>query len=149
MYATIEATRSMLECTASVRIATEPVTVPATTLRRINPEFESTDSAAVRCLACGRLLPAPIMAVPATDAGPSAEGLCFDAGVIGDRGSPGCCGGSLCLRHGVGLERVPDLGRELDAVGQWLDRDAERFEQAGHLGHLVPVARREHERPGG
>src|SRR5437763_1088481 len=43
----------MLECTASVRIATEPVTVPAITLSRIRPEFENTDSAALRCLTCG------------------------------------------------------------------------------------------------
>ena len=46
--ATIEATRSMLECTASVRIATDPVTDPAITLSRISAEFEMIDSAAVR-----------------------------------------------------------------------------------------------------
>jgi len=46
--ATIEATRSMLECTASVRIATEPVTDPAITFSKISAEFEMIDSAAVR-----------------------------------------------------------------------------------------------------
>src|SRR5947209_5394567 len=39
----------MLEWIASVRMATEPVTVPATTLSRISTEFEITDSVAARC----------------------------------------------------------------------------------------------------
>ena len=38
----------MLEWTASVRIETEPVTDPATTLSRISAELEMIDSAAVR-----------------------------------------------------------------------------------------------------
>ena len=40
----------MLEWTASVKMATEPVTVPTTTLSRISIELEATDSAAVRTL---------------------------------------------------------------------------------------------------
>ncbi len=40
----------MLEWTASVRIATDPVIVPAITFSRISTELETTDSAAVRCL---------------------------------------------------------------------------------------------------
>jgi hypothetical protein len=48
--ATIDATRSMLECTASVRIDTEPVIDPATTLSRIRTELEATDRAAVLTL---------------------------------------------------------------------------------------------------
>ena len=46
-----------LECTASVRIATEPVIEPAATLSRIRTEFEATDSAAVLVFSGG--LPAP------------------------------------------------------------------------------------------
>ena len=38
----------MLECTASVRIATDPVSVPAITLSRISAELDATDSSAVR-----------------------------------------------------------------------------------------------------
>ena len=38
----------MLEWTASVRTATEPVSVPATSFNRISAEFEPIDSFAVR-----------------------------------------------------------------------------------------------------
>jgi hypothetical protein len=51
--ATTEATRSMLECTASVRIATDPVIVPAMILSRISSELEMTDSAALRSFVAG------------------------------------------------------------------------------------------------
>src|SRR5205085_12126092 len=46
----IEAIRSIPECTASVTIATEPVTTPATSFSRISAEFEAIDSAAARRL---------------------------------------------------------------------------------------------------
>jgi hypothetical protein len=44
--ATIEAMRSVAECSASVRSATEPVMVPAIALSRMSAEFEATESAA-------------------------------------------------------------------------------------------------------
>ena len=46
--ATIEASRSIAEWIASVRIATEPVTAPATSLSTISAEFEPIESAAAR-----------------------------------------------------------------------------------------------------
>src|SRR2546423_15710020 len=51
MKATIEAIRSMLECIASLRIATEPVIEPAATLSRISALLEAIDSAAARVFA--------------------------------------------------------------------------------------------------
>ena len=49
------ASRSMLECSASVRIATEPVRTPATTLSAIRIVFETIETAAARLRArlCG------------------------------------------------------------------------------------------------
>src|SRR5947209_2590531 len=49
----MEAIRSMLEWMASVRIATDPVIVPANTLSRIKTELETTDNAAVRVFTAG------------------------------------------------------------------------------------------------
>jgi hypothetical protein len=49
-YATVEASRSMLEWTASVMIAIEPVTAPAAIFRTIRTELETMESAAARCL---------------------------------------------------------------------------------------------------
>src|SRR2546429_5950711 len=57
MNATIDAIRSMLECIASLRIATEPVIAPAATLSRISAVLEAIESAAAPVFAgCG---PAP------------------------------------------------------------------------------------------
>ena len=49
-YATTEATRSIAECTASVMIATEPVSTPAATLSAIRPLFERIEKRAARAL---------------------------------------------------------------------------------------------------
>ena len=46
--ATIDAIRSIAECIASVRIATEPVIAPAASLSTIRAEFEAIESAAAR-----------------------------------------------------------------------------------------------------
>src|SRR5256885_13868527 len=51
MNATIDAIRSMLECIASLRIATEPVIAPAPTLSRISALLEAIESAAARVFA--------------------------------------------------------------------------------------------------
>src|SRR3954454_21978263 len=45
-----DASRSIDECAASVRIATEPVTTPATILSAISREFDAIESAAARVL---------------------------------------------------------------------------------------------------
>src|SRR3954471_11553398 len=45
-----DASRSMAECAASVRIATDPVTTPATTFSAISSEFDAIDSPAARVL---------------------------------------------------------------------------------------------------
>src|SRR5215207_9577415 len=45
-----EAIRSIPECTASVTIATDPVTTPATSFSRISVRFEAIDCAAARRL---------------------------------------------------------------------------------------------------
>src|SRR5205085_1248770 len=42
------ATRSMLECAASVRIAIEPVTMPAASLSAIRSELETSETRAAR-----------------------------------------------------------------------------------------------------
>src|SRR4051794_5334792 len=46
-----DASRSIDECAASVRIATEPVTTPAATLSAINRVFDAIESAAARVFA--------------------------------------------------------------------------------------------------
>src|ERR1700716_755663 len=51
MKATTEAIRSMLECIASLRIATEPVIAPAATLSRMSALLEAIESAAALVLA--------------------------------------------------------------------------------------------------
>ena len=56
-YATTEAIRSIAEWIASVTIATEPVTAPATSLSRISVAFETIESPAARRLR--RAAPSP------------------------------------------------------------------------------------------
>src|SRR5437763_15358638 len=47
-YATTDASRSIAECTASVRIAIEPVTAPATIFSTISVALDAIDSPAAR-----------------------------------------------------------------------------------------------------
>ena len=59
-----DARRSIAECAASVRIAIEPVTTPAKTLRTISAAFEAIETAATRVLR-GESRSGPIRALPA------------------------------------------------------------------------------------
>ncbi len=72
-YATIDAIRSTDECIASVMIATEPVSAPATSFSTIRTEFDAIDRAAARVVTVPRALRLPAMSGPVTVSPPAAR----------------------------------------------------------------------------